>query len=74
MTQAERAAAAQGFFLTPALADALEAWAVAHYRETLGPADIADPALVRETYAALDALTNILPLGPRHYRFQRAGA
>lgn len=72
MTGAERAAAAQGFFLTEALADALEAWVRAHYRETLAPDDLTDPALVRETQGALDALTAILPLGPGFYAFQRA--
>lgn len=71
MTEAERAAAAQGFFLTEALADALEAWIVRHYREELAPADLADPALIGETRAALDALTRILPLGGGFYDFQR---
>ena len=72
MTPEERAAAAQGFFLTDSLADQLEAWVRKHYREELAPADLGDPALVNEVQAALDALTRILPLGGDFYPFQRA--
>jgi succinylarginine dihydrolase len=72
MNSEERAAAAQGFFLDAALADALEAWVRRHYREELAPGDLGDPTLVDETQAALDALTAILPLGTDFYPFQRA--
>ncbi len=72
MTPEERAAATQGFLLTDALADALEAWVKKHYREELAPADLGDPALVSETQTALDDLTRILPLGSDFYPFQRA--
>lgn len=72
MTDAERAAAAQGFFLTDTLAEQLEAWVRKHYREEIAPADCADPNLVEETQTALDALTQILPLGSDFYPFQRA--
>ncbi len=72
MSHAERAAAHPGFFLNDALADRLEAWVRAHYREELAPADLADPNLVDETQRALDALTAILPLGSDFYPFQRA--
>jgi len=71
MTAAERAAAAQGFFLDDALAAKLEAWIKTHYRKELAPADLADPALVSETQHALDELTRILPLGGDFYPFQR---
>jgi succinylarginine dihydrolase len=71
MNEAERGAMAQGFLLTDALADQLEAWVRAHYREELAPDDLADPALIAETQAALDALTRILPLGSEFYPFQR---
>ena len=71
MTPAERAAAAQGFFLDDALAAKLEAWVRAHYREELAPADLADPGLIADTRRALDALTHILPLGSDFYPFQR---
>ncbi len=72
MTPAERAAAAQGFFLDDTLAAKLEAWITAHYREELAPADLGDPSLVRETQTALDELTRILPLGSNFYPFQSA--
>lgn len=71
MTTEERAAAADGFFLDDALADRLEAWVKAHYREELAPADLGDPALVAETQRALDELTRILPLSGDFYPFQR---
>jgi succinylarginine dihydrolase len=71
MTPTERAAAAQGFFLTDALADSLEAWVRKHYREELAPDDLDDPTLVTETQTALDELTRILPLGADFYPFQR---
>lgn len=72
MTPEERAAAAQGFFLTDALADQLEAWVRKHYREELSQADLGDPGLVDEVQRALDELTRILPLGGSFYPFQRA--
>jgi succinylarginine dihydrolase len=72
MTSQERAAAAQGFFLTDSLADQLEAWVLKHYREELAPADLGAPALVSEVQTALDELTRILPLGSDFYPFQRA--
>ena len=71
MTDAEKHAAAAGFFLDDGLAGKLEAWIGKHYREELGPADLGDPALVRETQTALDELTRILPLGGDFYPFQR---
>lgn len=71
MTAEERAAAAQGFFLDDALAEALEVWVRKHYREELAPADLGDPDLVAETQAALDELTRIMPLGSDFYPFQR---
>lgn len=71
MTKEERAASTRGFYLTPALADALEAWVRAHYRETLALDDLRDPRFIDETRAALDALTAILPLGADFYPFQR---
>jgi succinylarginine dihydrolase len=71
VSDAERAALAQGFLLDDALASRLEAWVRAHYRETLSPGDLADPALLDETRIALDALTKVLPLGDDFYPFQR---
>lgn len=72
VTEAERAALAQGFLLTDALASKLEAWVSAHYRTELAPEDLADPALIAETQTALDELTRVLPLGGDFYPFQRA--
>jgi succinylarginine dihydrolase len=41
----------------------LRAWVTKHYRESLLPSDLADPALLRESRDALDELTRILELG-----------
>jgi len=71
MTDAEKHAAAAGFFLDDTLADQVKAWIVKHYREDLAPADLGDPALVAEVQTALDELTRILPLGADFYPFQR---
>ena len=49
----------------------LKAWATKHYREELHAADLADPAFVVECEEALDALTELLGLGPAFYVFQR---
>ena len=51
----------------------LTAWVEKHYRDQLGDADLADPALLDECRRALDELTGILALGSI-YPFQRAGA
>jgi succinylarginine dihydrolase len=48
----------------------LKAWIEKHYRERISPDDLADPALLRESRAALDELTTILGLGAI-YDFQR---
>jgi len=57
-------------FLTDALYGELTAWARKHYRDRLSPDDLRDPALLRESRAALDELTRILGLGAV-YAFQR---
>jgi succinylarginine dihydrolase len=71
LTDAELAAAnpAQRFDAT--LHDRLTAWANAHYRDRLHPADLADPRLLVESRRALDELTGILDLGGGFYPFQR---
>lgn len=69
----ERAAIRANVFLTDALHAALLAWIDRHYRDRLEPSDHADPALARESMAALDELTRLLGLGSV-YDFQRAGA
>jgi succinylarginine dihydrolase len=70
LTPQELAAANQRVMFTPELRTTLDAWADLHYREELRPADLADPALLRESRAALDELTRILGLGSV-YDFQR---
>lgn len=57
--------------MTDALYASLTAWAEQHYRDQLHAADLADPALLVEGRAALDALTRILDLGSDFYPFQR---
>jgi succinylarginine dihydrolase len=52
------------------LYDELKAWIEKHYRERLSPNDLADPALLQESRAALDELATILGLGTL-YDFQK---
>lgn len=54
-----------------ALGGELEAWVDRRYRDRLTADDLRDPALLDETRAALDELTQILGLGSV-YEFQRA--
>jgi succinylarginine dihydrolase len=63
LTARERAAVHPGVWLTDDLADRLEAWIVRHYRETLAPEDLADPALADEIDTALTGLARLLGLG-----------
>lgn len=71
LTKDEWAQVNPGQKFTPELHDALNAWVRKHYRETLNPADVADPNLMTESFAALDALTKIMQLGNDFYPFQR---
>ena len=43
--------------------DVLDDWIERHYRESLRPADLADPSLLDESRRALDELTAVLDLG-----------
>lgn len=70
LTADERAAVHGRVLMTHALADQLEAWVDAHYRDRLTPGDLADPQLYREIMTALDALAVLLDLGD-YYDFQR---
>lgn len=67
--EAELAATHSGVFLNDPLYADLVGWVTRHYRESLSPDDLADPALLRESRDALDELTRILRLGSV-YRFQ----
>jgi len=49
----------------------LRSWVNKHYREDLAPKDLKDPALMLESFTALDALSAILDLGSDFYPFQR---
>jgi len=74
LTEAELAATNPAMRLTDELHARLSIWAATWYRDTLAPADLADPALLDETRGALDELTAILELGDGFYPFQRIGA
>lgn len=69
LTPDQYRAAHQGIFLTDALHTALVDWVHRHYRDDLGPDDLADPHLLLESKSALDDLTRILAL-PDLYDFQ----
>ena len=71
LTEAELAATNPAMRLTDDLYARLGEWADRWYRETLTPADLADPALLGESRGALDELTQILGLGSDFYPFQR---
>lgn len=71
LTEAELAATNPAMRLTDDLHARLAAWAGRWYRETLPPADLADPALIEESRGALDELTTLLKLGGGFYPFQR---
>ncbi len=70
LTEEEEGRVLPGVLFTPELDRRLEAWVNRHHRDRLLPADLADPALARESMAALDELTGILGLGSV-YEFQR---
>lgn len=72
LNQAELASANPAMRFTPELEKRLRDWAERRYRDRLSPADLADPALLTESRAALDELTTILNLGGDFYPFQRA--
>lgn len=70
LTDDEAAAMAPGVIFTESLERRLEQWIERHYRDAIGPADLADPSLLLETKTALDELTELLGLGSI-YGFQR---
>ncbi|MDI1327403.1 MAG: N-succinylarginine dihydrolase [Brevundimonas sp.] len=72
LTEAELAATNPAMRLTDDLHSRLSAWAAAHYRDHLAPADLADPFLLDESRSALDELTGLLGLGGGFYPFQRS--
>jgi len=70
MTEAERNGLGARVLLDDALYGDLTTWVKAHYRDRLSPEDLGDPALMRESFTALDELSQILKLGSV-YSFQR---
>ncbi len=69
----ECASVKPGFLLDETGFTKIEAWVERHYRDRLSPADLADPSLMRESFAALDELTALFGLGSV-YDFQRSPA
>lgn len=63
------AACHQGVLFSDQLYAQLTGWVERHYRDRLAPSELADPALLDESRAALDELTRILQLGSL-YSFQ----
>jgi succinylarginine dihydrolase len=74
VTDTQRRAIHQPCLMDDHKITALETWVRRHYRDRLGPVDLADPALLTEVYTALDELTGLLSLGSQFYPFQRNGA
>ena len=70
LTDDERAALDNRGVVDEARIDALETIVRRHYRDRLAPADLADPLLLDESRAALEAIGRVLNLGPVH-DFQR---
>ena len=66
----ELAAIHQTILVDDALIDQLSRWVMKHYRTTLHVNDLADPALMQESFQALDELTQLLKLGSL-YPFQK---
>jgi succinylarginine dihydrolase len=71
LTRAERDAVNSSCLLGDEQFAQLTQWAKRHYRDTLHPDDLGDPALMDESRAALDELTRLLSLGSDFYPFQR---
>lgn len=66
----ELAAMDQHYLLDHAKLDRLSAWVNKHYRDRLQQSDLADPLLMRESFSALDELTQLFELGSI-YPFQQ---
>jgi len=70
LTEAELAAVNSAFIMSDELFSTLSKWVERHYRDTISPEELADPALAEESFSALDELTQIFNLGS-FYEFQR---
>lgn len=70
LSEEEAAGANPHFILDEAKIAALETWVKTHYRDRATPDDLADPAFMEESLAAMQALTDLLEMGA-FYDFQR---
>jgi len=70
LNQAELDATNSKFILNDDMVAKLQAWVERNYREEIRPNDLADPALVDESFVALDELTQLFELGS-FYEFQQ---
>ncbi|NNL87774.1 MAG: N-succinylarginine dihydrolase [Marinicaulis sp.] len=70
ISEDEAAAANGNFILDNEKITALEGWVNQYYRDRIAPDDLRDPALMRESFAAMQALTDLLDMGA-FYDFQR---
>lgn len=70
LSEDEAKAANANFILDEARIARLENWVKAHYRDRLTPDDLRDPSLMGESFAAMQALTDLLSMGA-FYDFQR---
>ena len=68
LTDQQAQAMHQGVVFTETLYARLVTWVERHYRDTLAPDDLADPALAIEVQTALNELSEILNL-PNLYEF-----
>ena len=71
LTDTEWAQVNSGQKFTPELHERLNKWVHKHYRDTLAPEDLPDPAIMEESFLALEELTKIMNLGDDFYPFQR---
>lgn len=69
LNEQEHKACHQNIFLTDTLYEDLKSWIEKHYRDNLTSNDLRDENLLKESYQALDELTQILKLGSL-YDFQ----
>lgn len=70
LTEGEFNACHQGIFLDENLYQSLVKWIEKHFRDKLTEKDLLDPALIEESYTALDEVSQILKLGSI-YSFQK---
>lgn len=69
MNEKELSSMHQGVLINENLLEHLEQWVIKHYRAELKKEDLLDPLLLRESFSALDELTQLLNLGSI-YSFQ----